>query len=70
MQLLADPGGPGPSDPDLDDFSDELDGDEDAAAPGASAPPSSRPGALHHRVHGAACTDHYHVIILQRGVVL
>ena len=60
MQLLADRGGPGPSDADLDQFPDELDGDSDGdidegAAPSTSTPPSSRPGALHHRVR-AACT--------------
>lgn len=54
MQLLADRGGPGPSDADLDQFPDELDDSEDANH-GASAPPSSQPGGPHNRVC-AACS--------------
>ena len=49
MQLLADPGGAGPSDPDLDQFVDESDGDGDIDGD-ASRPSSSQPGTLHHRV--------------------
>jgi hypothetical protein len=55
MQLLDDPHGLGPLG---GESSDELDGDEDMA--GASAPPGSRLGTLHHRVR-AACTDRDHV---------